>query len=228
MPPNAEPPSGPTSLAARRPRLTLALVILLAVAATAYLQNGPPPWRKLTLTPVVARVLDDRGSPWIGAEAADVVVVVFTDYQCAVCKRTDAALERLVASDGRVRVVYKDWPILGEASTEAAWVALAADRQGRYVEVHRALMGNRARLDPDRIRDLALEAGVDWDRLQADRGRDAAAIESRLAEHATQAWSLGFKGTPGYLVGPYLVAGGLNDRDLARAVAAARKAGPPR
>ncbi|MDP3853715.1 DsbA family protein [Phenylobacterium sp.] len=224
-----ETPPGPRpSLVARRPRLTLAIALLLGAAMSFYLQNRPPPWRALTLTPVVAAVLKDDGGPRIGPDDADVVVVVFTDYQCPVCKRTDAALERVAANDGRVRVVYKDWPILGEASVLAARAALAADAQGKYADVHRALMASRSKLDAERIRDIAIEAGADWPRLQADQAARAGEIEARLNRQAGQAWSLGVEGTPAYLVGPYLVKGGLDDRDLARAVAAARKAGPPR
>lgn len=223
--PNAEPRA---SLAARRPRLTLAVAVGLGLLATWWFQSRPPPWRKLELTPVVAAVLKDDGAPSLGLASADVLVVVFTDYQCPVCKQTDAALERLAARDGRVRVVYKDWPILGEASTQAARVALAADRQGRYAAVHRGLMASRAKLDAERIRAIAIEAGVDWPRLEAEQAAHAAAIEARLEAHAAQAWSLGLQGTPGYLVGPFLVKGGLDDRALERAVVAARKAGPPR
>ncbi|MFN3513641.1 MAG: DsbA family protein [Phenylobacterium sp.] len=216
------------SLAGRRPRLTLAAAVLAAVAVSAGLQSRPPKAAKLTLTPVVARVLEDGGSPRIGARDPEVVVVVFTDYRCAICRRTDPALERLIATDPGVQVIYKDWPILGAASEDAAKVALAARSQGKYLQVHRALMTAKGPLDADGLRRAVASAGADWERLQADRAAQAQAIEAQLAGHASQAWSLGFRGTPAYLVGPYRVEGGLDDRDLSRLVAEARKSGPPR
>jgi protein-disulfide isomerase len=216
------------SLVARRPILTLAVAVLGGAGLTTLLQSLPPKGQALTLTPVVKNILNDAGSPRIGPEAAEVTVVVFTDYQCPICKRTDGALERSAAADPGLRVIYKDWPILGAASTLAARAALAAARQGQYLALHRGLMANRTKLDAEQIRRIAVEARLDWPRLVADQEIHAAAIETQLGRHAIQALSLGLEGTPGYLVGAQLLKGGLSDRDLARAVAAARKAGPPR
>lgn len=212
----------------RRTWLMFGLAILAGAAVSAGLRTLPAKGEKLTLTPVVAKVLNDRDAPRAGPERAEVTIVVYTDYQCAVCKRTDGALERIVAADPGVRVIYKDWPILGDASVAAARAALAADRQGKYLAVHRGLMASRTPLDEQQIRQVATAAGADWPRLTADRATHARAIDAQLGRHGTEAWSLGIAGSPGYLVGPYLIKGGLDDRDLARAVARARRAGPPR
>ncbi|PZQ64018.1 MAG: disulfide bond formation protein DsbA [Phenylobacterium zucineum] len=182
---------------------------------------GAPPQR-LGETPVFRQVVDDPGSPRIGSASADVTVVVFTDYQCPVCRRTDAALGRLLAQDPRSAVIYKDWPILGEASRAAAQVALAAARQGRYAEVDAALMASRGALSADRVRGAAVSAGVDWSRLAADRRRECAQIEAQLGRHALQAFALGLEGTPAYLVGRQLVRGGLDDGALRRLMKVAR------
>ena len=207
-------------------RLSLALAIAAGLAAYAWLQWSPPPGRKLELTPAVAAVLEDPGSPAAGAATPDVTVVIFTDYQCAVCKRTDPALSRLLAIDPNVRVVWKDWPIRGPASDLAARTALAAQRQDRYLEVHDALMAARGQLTPPRIADVAREAGADPVRLAADLRTHARAIDAQLGQHRLQAFSLGLQGTPSYLVGPYLIQGGLDDRALAAAVRRARRSGP--
>lgn len=203
-------------------------MVLAALAFTVWLQTRPPKWDKVTLTPVIQRVLTDDASPRLGATQPEVKIIVFTDYQCAICKRTDPALERLAATDPGVLIIFKDWPILGPASVEAAEVALAAAEQSKYLEVHRALMANRTKLDAPQIYRIAVAAGADGPRLVADRAAKGAAIKAQLAANASQAWSLGLPGTPGYLVGPYLIRGGLDDRALRRAVAMARKAGPPR
>lgn len=211
-----------------RPLLTVAVLTGLgALVALGLRLQGPPP-TALALTPVVESVLRDAGSPRAGAADADVVVVVFTDYRCPVCRRTDGALERLLASDARVRVHFKDWPILGEASRLGARAALAAERQGKYLALHRALMEDPAPLTAERLPDVARTAGLDAERLARDMAEHGRDIDEQLSRHAAQAFALGLRGTPAYLVGPHLIEGGLDDGKLTRAVAKARRAGPPR
>ena len=214
--------------AERRPRLILAVGVAAALILSWFLQTRSPPARELRTTPVVEAVLRDRGSPRVGARQAEVVVVVFTDYRCPICRKTDPALDRLLASDPGVQVVYKDWPILGEASRAGARIALAAHRQGRYAEMHRVLMSDRAPLSLEAAPGLAARAGADPERLQETLSSELAAIDVQLDRHAAQAFALGLQGTPAYLVGPYLIQGGLDERQLVKLVAKARKAGPPR
>ena len=131
------------------------MAIVAGVAATIALRALLPPHQKLNSTPVVRAALDDPGSPAFARPGADVTLVVFTDYQCPICRATEPALDRALAEDPRVRVIYKDWPILGERSRTAARAALAAQRQGRYRELHAAMMRSRRPLDPAAIADLA-------------------------------------------------------------------------
>lgn len=208
---------------ARRPRLTLGLALAAGFLASAALQWMPQDGRRLQLTQVVEGVLTDPGSPAAGAAQPEVTVVVFTDYQCAICKITDPALTRLLAADPTVRVIWKDWPIRGPASNLAARVALAAHREGRYAQVHTALMAANGQLTPERIDAIAREAGANPELAK----RHAREIDAQLARHSLQAFGLGLAGTPTYLVGPYLLEGGLDDYALEQAVARARRAGPP-
>lgn len=207
----------------RRQALGLGAAVAAGGVATWFLQTRPPPAQRLEMTPVVRAVLGDRGSPHAGADAPDVTVVVFTDYQCGICKVTDPALTALLADDPKVRVIYKDWPIRGPASDAAARHALAADRQGRYLAVHQAFMAAHGPLDPIRFDEIAGGAGVDVVRLRADLDLHGAAIDAQLRGHALQAFSLGLAGTPAYLVGRYLIQGGLDERALAAAVRRARR-----
>lgn len=222
------PRRGLLSLVERRPKLTLLMAVLVGLAATAIFQNLPREGQTLALTPVVEAVLNDPGSPRAGAADPDVTIVVFTDYQCSVCKATAPALKQLLADDKKVQVIFKDWPILGEASTIAARAALAAEQQGKYLAFHSALMAAPMRLNADHIRQIATSVGVDLEQLDADEKTYAAQIDAQLTRHANQAFSLGLRGTPSYLVGPHLIEGGLNEARLAQAVARARASGPPR
>lgn len=174
-------------------------------------------------TEVAETILDDPGSPSVGGASSDVTIVDFSDYQCAPCKEGEADFERAVADDGRVRVIYKDWAALGPISMEAAELALAADRQGKYLAVHQAFMRSRARASPDALRAVAIGVGVDWPRLMRDLARDRNAINAQLARHAFQAWSLGLRGPPAYLVGPFLVRGRLSESVLRGLIRDARR-----
>ncbi|WP_337188509.1 DsbA family protein [Phenylobacterium sp.] len=212
----------------RRPTLSLALALGAGLLVSLALRMMPPDGPVLTRTPVVAAVLDDAGSPRSGAARPDVVVVVFTDYRCGVCKRTDPALRRLLADDPGVQVVWKDWPIRGEESVFAARVALAAHRQGRYDAVHDALMAATGALTPERSLAVAAAAGADPRRLATDLEIHAQALDRQIGDHNAQAFGLGLQGTPSYVVGPYLLQGGLDDGALVAAVRRARRAGPPK
>ena len=215
--------TGPRLLSDRRTWLGLAVALGLGLGVSALLRAQPPSAPKLELTPVVLAVLTDPGSPSVGPAQADVTVVVFTDYQCPICRAHEPALQAALARDHGLRVVYKDWPILGAASVQAARLALAADRQGRYGALHDALMRTSRRLDAYGLRATAADAGIDWPRLQADLSAHGAEFDAQLARQAGEAWSLGIEGTPAYLVGLRLYKGGLDEAALARAIATARR-----
>ena len=210
-------------LLARRPKASLAAAIAVGAAISWGLQLAPPAMQRLERTAVVQAILSDSGSPSAGPADADVTIIVFTDYLCAICRGADPALDRVRAADPRVRVVYKDWPLFGERSRYAARVALAADRQGKYLAVHNALMRTRRSLDPAAVEAVAVAAGADWPRLQADLQAYGKDVDAQLARHASEAWSIGLEGTPAYLVGPFLIPGAMSEGTLRHAVSAARR-----
>lgn len=206
----------------RRPRLTLALVVAAVLAASWTLRLITLNAVEVGPTPVFRAVLSDPDAPAAGAARPDLTIVIFTDYQCPICKATDPALERLLARDRGVRVVFKDWPILGPMSQQAARLAVGAARQGKYAAFHQALMANRSPLTIGRIEEIAVAVGLDWPRLLRDTQADSAAIDQRLRRNGSEAWALGLQGTPGYLVGPLRIEGGLDDIHLTAAVWKAR------
>jgi len=152
----------------------------------------------------------------------DVTVIEFFDYQCPVCRRVHPDVQALVAEDSGVRLIHKHWPIFGDGSVYAAKVALAARRQGKYEQVHDRLMRSRGKLDEAKVREIAAAAGVDLHRLDRDLEVHGEEIEAAVADASIQARLLGLPGTPGYLIGRYLVPGGLDLPALKRIVADAR------
>ena len=218
-----EPATPKGSILVRRPKTALAVAMVLGSAVSWGLQQSPPVMQRLERTPVVQAVLSDTGSPSVGPADGDVTIIVFTDYLCAICRGADPSLDRVRAADPKVRVVYKDWPLFGERSRYASRVALAADRQGKYLAVHNALMRTRRSLDPAAVEAVAVAAGADWPRLQADLRAHGKDVDAQLARHASEAWSIGLEGTPAYLVGPFLVPGAMSQGALRHAVSAARR-----
>ncbi|MGV2125492.1 DsbA family protein [Agrobacterium vitis] len=152
----------------------------------------------------VKMVLHDPDSPENGNPKGDVTIVAFTDYNCPYCKKSAPDLKRIIAEDGKVRLVYKDWPILTKASVYGAKLALAAKYQGKYELVHDALMTIPGKQIPEgEMLDTVKRSGVDMNRLNADlkaHGNDIAAI---LKRNMDQADALGMQGTPTYLIGPF-------------------------
>ena len=99
--------------------------------------------------PTADLILAGNGSPEDGPADATLRLAVFTDYRCPACRHGFSALEEAVQRDGKVRVIYKDWPIFGPPSERAASVALACAEQGVYPTVHRALMTDSRTIDDD-------------------------------------------------------------------------------
>lgn len=167
----------------------------------------------------------DPLAPRIAPRGHDVTIVVFSDYQCGYCRRFSPTLDALIAADARVRVVYRDWPILGGGSLPAARAAIAASFQGRHLRFHRALIAQSGRIDAAKIRAAADAAGVDWARLQRDLRNRSGDIDALLARNDAHARTLGLTGTPGLMVGPYLIPGLVDLPTLRAAVARARREG---
>lgn len=152
----------------------------------------------------VDAILRDPAAPTAGNPDGDVTVVAFLDYNCPYCKKAAPDLERAVKEDGRIRLVYKDWPILTEASVYGAQIALAAKYQGGYDKVHHALMAIPGRgVSKEQMAAAVRSSGVDVDRLNTDLKAHAADISILLKRNLAQAESIGLQGTPTYLIGPF-------------------------
>lgn len=169
-------------------------------------------------------VLRDPEIPALGNPKGDVTVIEYFDYQCPYCKKIDPELMRVAQEDGKVRVVFKDWPIFGGASIYAAKMALASKYQNKYAEAHKALISAKSRLTETDVHDLLEKAGVDVARTTADLQTNQKAIDGVLARNNAQAEAFGFQGTPAFIVGTFRVPGVLDAAGFKQAISDARKA----
>jgi protein-disulfide isomerase len=171
-----------------------------------------------------ALVLRDPDIPAAGNLDGDITIVEWFDYQCPYCRKIEPELRQVVQDDGKVRLVLKDWPILGEVSKIAARMALAAKYQDKFLVAHEAMIGVNSKLTEPRIRELLAGAGIDMDRLNRDVTTNAKAIDAILARNNGQAEAFGFRGTPSFIVGKFRVPGILTMAEFEMVIADARKA----
>jgi protein-disulfide isomerase len=174
--------------------------------------------------PSEAAVLRDPDIPVAGNPEGDIALVEWFDYQCPYCRKLEPELAQVVQDDGKVRWLRKDWPILGPVSVVAARMALACRFQDKYQKAHEAMMSVNSKLTVPRIDELLAGAGIDVDRAKRDLETNAAAIDGLLKRTNEQAESLGFKGTPSFIVGKFRVPGILTMAQFEQVIADARKA----
>ena len=160
----------------------------------------------------------------LGNPKGDVTMVEFFDYNCGYCKRALSDMLELMKADPKLRVVLKEFPVLGEASVEAARVSVAARMQDstgkKYLDFHQKLLGNRGSISRAQALSAAKDAGFDMSRLE----RDAASDEPKatLEESFKLADALGLSGTPSYVIGSEVVIGAVGLANLQQKVNAAR------
>jgi protein-disulfide isomerase len=171
-----------------------------------------------------ALVLRDPEIPAAGNVDGDISIVEWFDYNCPYCRKIDPELRQVIQDDGKVRLVLKDWPILGPVSKVAARMALAAKYQDKFMAAHEAMIGVSSKLTEPRIGELLSGAGIDMDRLKRDLDSNAKAIDAILARNNDQAMAFGFKGTPSFIVGKFRVPGVLTMAEFELVIADARKA----
>lgn len=202
-------------------RAALAAALLLsgfAAVAPARAQVG------MVEPSALATILAHPGVPVAGGRATDVTIVEYFDYNCPYCRRAAGTLAELRATDPGVSVLYKEWPIFGGVSLIAARSALAAGWQGRYLAAHDALIAGSVKLASEADVLARLQAaGIDLSQLRRDliaHGRD---IDQTLVRNNAEARGLGFEGTPGLVIGAYVMPGALDVADMRTLVRAARR-----
>jgi protein-disulfide isomerase len=162
----------------------------------------------------------------VGNPSGDVTLVEFFDYNCGYCKRALADLRTLMKSDPKLRVVLKDFPVLGPESVEASRVSLAVKQQlsgEKLFDYHTRVMETRGRVNGERAMQVAKDMGLDMARLQKDL--DHAEVRAALQENVTLGDKLGLTGTPAFVIGDEVVSGAVGLEPLRKIVASTRQCG---
>lgn len=160
----------------------------------------------------------------LGNPQGDVTMVEFLDYNCGYCKRAVADVTALIKADPKLRVVIKDFPVLGPGSVEASRVALAAKAQltgGKLYEFHTRLMERRGQANGEAAKAVAKEMGLDMARLEKDL--QSSDINATLQETMELGQKLGINGTPGFVIGNEVIAGAVGVEPLRAVISNTRK-----
>jgi protein-disulfide isomerase len=161
----------------------------------------------------------------LGNPQGDITLVEFFDYNCGYCKRALPDMVELLKTDSKLKIVLKEFPVLGPGSVEAARVAVAVrmqDKTGvKYLDFHRRLLGGRGQADKARALAAAREAGLDVARIEKDM--QSPEVKAALDESMKLAEALGVTGTPSYIVGDSIVPGAVGVAALREQIAIARR-----
>lgn len=168
-----------------------------------------------------AAILEPFGTAWAGNPQGDLTIVEYFDYNCGYCRSTLPAIDALIAGDPKLRVVYRDWPILSEESATAARYSLVAADMGKFAEFHRALYAGGPVSDAT-LAAAVTTAGLDLAKVQA--AAKTPRIEAELARNLEVAKKLGMSGTPSWVIGDQVISSALPIEELQRLVAEARAA----
>lgn len=169
-------------------------------------------------------IFNSPRSVTLGNKGGDVTFVEFFDYNCGYCKRAMADMLELMKDDPKLKVVLKEFPVLGPGSVEAAQVAIAVRMQDssgkKYLDFHQKLMGGRGQADKARALAAAKDAGLDMARL--DKDMQSPEVRSTIEENFKLAEAMGMNGTPSYVIGKQVVVGAVGLDALRQKVALAR------
>jgi protein-disulfide isomerase len=158
---------------------------------------------------------------WTGAKDADVVLVEFFDYNCPYCRQSVADVERLLAEDPKLKVVYRDMPVLGPDSERFARASLSAAEQGRYRGFYSNVFRGQGALSQERLIRTVRVAGLNEAKVATDLSSKA--IEAEIRKNLDLGRALGLTGTPSYVVGNRILSGAVGYEELKAAIEEARK-----
>ena len=142
-------------------------------------------------------IFNDPAAPVAGNPSGDAVLVEFFDYNCPYCRKAAPVLDELTRSDPKMKVVFKEFPILGPGSVFAARAALASQKQGKYVAFHDTLYTFHGPINETSTLDVAAKVGLDVERLTKDMADPA--IDAAIKKNIALAEALLISGTPTFV-----------------------------
>lgn len=169
-------------------------------------------------------LFNDKKSPQYSPSGYDVTIVEFYDYNCGYCKKAQSNVEELIKSDKKVRVIYRDFPILGQPSKEMAEVSIAVNlsEPSSFKKFHDALMVSSEKGKDGALR-IAKNVGINIAKLESTLSKDKSKIEKLIEDNLTLGSSIGINGTPGFVIGEELIPGALDVSALKEKISAVRK-----
>lgn len=197
---------------------------LLSVAASAAILVVVAPRTGSTQQLTRDDVFRDPDTPVLGNPNGDVTVVEFFDYQCPYCKKSHPDVKSVVAEDGNVRLIMKDWPVFGDASVFAAQAVLGANEIGVYEKAMDVLMATPASLSEEDVKRLLTSAGLDLGKIAAAVRQNDKKISNLLTRNYDQALAFNFGGTPSFVIGKTAYSGVLSKDQLRDLIKQARAA----
>ncbi|MBV9859213.1 MAG: DsbA family protein [Alphaproteobacteria bacterium] len=165
-------------------------------------------------------IYSDPMTPVGGNPQGDVSLVEFFDYRCPYCKQVEPSIEALGRDDRQLRLVFKEFPVLGPESVTAARAALAARKQGKYDAFHTAMMAAKGQISDTVVYNVAGSVGLDLDRLKRDMASPE--IDQMLKDNLALAEDLDIHGTPAFIIGSQIVPGAVDIGTLKQLIADAR------
>jgi protein-disulfide isomerase len=165
-------------------------------------------------------LLFSQYSPVVGNPQGEVTLVEFFDYNCPYCRQVAPVMSEAMTAEPDLRIVYKEFPILGPNSVFAAKAALAAARQEAYKEFHEAMMALSGSADQSEVLAVAEKLQLDVEKLQADM--QSPEIQAEIDRNLKLASALRINGTPGFVIGGEIVRGATDLETMKSLIAKAR------
>lgn len=173
-----------------------------------------------------SELFDSSFQATIGNPEGKITVVEFFDYNCGYCRKALGDIQALIKSDPKLRVVIKDFPVLGPESLEASQVAVAVRQQlkgDKLFEFHQKLLETKGRVNGARAIQVAKELGADAGRLQKDMA--SAEVKAALSENRGLGDRLGLSGTPAFVIGEEIIPGAVGVDPIRKTIADVRQCG---
>jgi protein-disulfide isomerase len=169
-------------------------------------------------------LFNDKNSPQYAPPNYDVTIVEFFDYSCGYCKKAQITVEELLKEDRKVRIIYKEFPILGPASTEMTTVALAVylAEPASYKKFHGALMKSNTKGKEAALK-IAESVGIDAVKIETTLKNDADKISAIIQSNLMLGGNIGINGTPGFIIGEELIPGAFELQAFKEKIAVIRK-----